>query len=276
MRFRFREKSILPGFGATLTYTVIYLLVIVLIPLGAMFAKSFSLGWHEFAGHAFAERTLLSLRLSFATALVAAGINAVAGFMIAWVLTRYDFWGRRLLDTMVDLPFALPTAVAGIALCTVYAENGILGSLLGRAGIKAAYNPTGITIALVFIGLPFVVRSVQPVLEDFERDVEEAAMNLGASRWQTIVKVILPSVLPALFSGTIMAFSRALGEYGSVIFIAGNIPFKSEITPPIIITKLEQHNVQGATAVAGMMLLISFTLLLLLNYLQIRQKRRGA
>jgi sulfate transport system permease protein len=270
-----REKSILPGFGVTLSYTVIYLLVIVLIPLGAMIAKSFSLGWHEFAEHAFAERTLLALRLSFTTAFVAALINMVAGFIIAWVLTRYDFWGRRMLDTIVDLPFALPTAVAGIALCTVYAENGILGSLLARAGIQAAYNPTGITIALVFIGLPFVVRSVQPVLEDFEKEVEEAAMSLGASRLQAIVRVILPSVTPALFSGTIMAFSRALGEYGSVIFIAGNIPFKSEIAPLIIITKLEQHNVQGATAVAAMMLCISFSLLLLLNYLQIRQKRRA-
>ena len=274
LHFSFREKSILPGFGATLTYTIIYLLVIVLIPLGAMFAKSFSLGWHEFAEHALAERTLLSLRLSFTTAFVAALINMVAGFIIAWVLTRYDFWGRRILDTMVDLPFALPTAVAGIALSTVYAENGLMGSLLGSIGIKAAYNPTGITIALVFIGLPFVVRSVQPVLEDFEKEIEEAAMSLGASRWQTIVRVILPSVAPALFSGTIMAFSRALGEYGSVIFIAGNIPFKSEIAPLIIITKLEQHNVQGATAVAAMMLLVSFSLLLLLNYLQIRQKRK--
>ncbi len=273
-RLRFREKTILPGFFPSITYTAVYLLIIVLIPLGTMFAKSFSLGWNAFAEHALAERTLLSLRLSFTTALIAALINMLAGFIIAWVLTRYDFWGRRLLDTMIDLPFALPTAVAGIALCTVYAENGILGSLLSRAGIKAAYNPTGITIALIFIGLPFVVRSVQPVLEDFEKEIEEAAMSLGASRLQTIVRVILPSVAPALFSGTIMAFSRALGEYGSVIFIAGNIPYKSEITPLIIITKLEQHNVQAATAVAAIMLLISFSLLLLLNYLQIRQKRK--
>lgn len=270
----FREKSILPGFRLTLTWTVIYLSVIVLIPLGAMFAKSFSLGWNDFAEHAFSERTLLSLRLSFTTALIAALINLFAGFIIAWVLTRYTFWGKRLIDTMVDLPFALPTAVAGIALCTVYAENGILGAPLLKAGIKAAYNPTGITIALIFIGLPFVVRSVQPVLEDFEKETEEAAMSLGASRWQTITRVILPSVTPALFSGTIMAFSRALGEYGSVIFIAGNIPFKSEIAPIIIITKLEQHNVQGATAVAAIMLMISFSLLLLLNFLQIRQKRK--
>ncbi|MBL8034180.1 MAG: sulfate ABC transporter permease subunit CysT [Leptospiraceae bacterium] len=270
------SKSILPGFRITFAYTVIYLSVIVLIPLGAMFAKSFSLGWSDFAEHAFSERTLLSLRLSFTTALVAAIINLVAGFVIAWVLTRYDFWGRRLLDTLVDLPFALPTAVAGIALCTVYAENGSLGAPLAKLGIKAAYNPIGITIALTFIGLPFVVRSVQPVLEDFEKEIEEAAASLGATRWQTIWRVILPSLYPALFSGAIMAFSRALGEYGSVIFIAGNIPFKSEITPLIIITKLEQHNVQGATAVAAVMLMISFALLLILNYLQIRQKRRVA
>lgn len=271
----FRQKSILPGFRITFAYTLIYLAVIVLIPLGAMFAKSFSLGWHDFAEHAFSERTLISLRLSFTTALVAALINLLAGFVIAWVLTRYDFWGKRLLDTLVDLPFALPTAVAGIALCTVYAENGSLGAPLAKLGIKAAYNPIGITIALTFIGLPFVVRSVQPVLEDFEKEVEEAAASLGATRWQTIRKVILPSLYPALFSGAIMAFSRALGEYGSVIFIAGNIPFKSEITPLIIITKLEQHNVQGATAVAAIMLMISFSLLLVLNYLQIRQKRRA-
>lgn len=272
----FRQKSILPGFRITFAYTVIYLAVIVLIPLGAMFAKSFSLGWSDFAEHAFSERTLISLRLSFATALVAALVNLVAGFVIAWVLTRYDFWGKRLLDTLVDLPFALPTAVAGIALCTVYAENGSLGAPLAKLGIKAAYNPVGITIALTFIGLPFVVRSVQPVLEDFEKECEEAAASLGATRWQTIRKVILPSLYPALFSGAIMAFSRALGEYGSVIFIAGNIPFKSEITPLIIITKLEQHNVQGATAVAAIMLMISFSLLLVLNYLQIRQKRQAA
>lgn len=271
----FRQKTILPGFKITFTWTVIYLAVIVLIPLGGMFAKSFSLGWHDFAEHAFSDRTLASLRLSFGTALIAAVINLFAGAVIAWVLTRYKFWGRGVLDTLVDLPFALPTAVAGIALSTVYAENGILGAPLLKAGIKAAYNPTGITIALIFIGLPFVVRSVQPVLEDFEIEVEEAAASLGATRWQTITRVIMPSLLPALFSGGIMAFSRALGEYGSVIFIAGNIPFKSEITPLIIITKLEQHNVQGATAVAAIMLMISFTLLLLLNYLQIRQKRRA-
>ncbi|AFM14366.1 sulfate ABC transporter permease subunit CysT [Turneriella parva] len=271
----FRERSILPGFRLTFAWTVIYLSVIVLIPLGGMFAKSFSLGWGEFVEHAFAHRTLVSLRLSFTTALIAALINLFAGFVIAWVLTRYDFFGKRLLDTLVDLPFALPTAVAGIALCTVYAENGSLGAPLLKAGIKAAYNPVGITIALIFIGLPFVVRSVQPVLEDFEREIEEAAGSLGATRLQTIRLVILPSLIPALLSGTIMAFSRALGEYGSVIFIAGNIPFKSEIAPLIIVTKLEQHNVQGATAVAAIMLMISFALLVALNFLQIRQKRKA-
>lgn len=271
----FREKSILPGFKLTFSYTLFWLFIIVLIPLGGMFAASFGQGWQSFATHAFSDRSVAALKLSFTTALLAAIINLFAGFVIAWVLTRYDFWGRRLLDTLVDLPFALPTAVAGIALCTVYAENGVLGSLLARVGIKTAYNPAGITIALIFIGLPFVVRSVQPVLEDFEKEVEEAAASLGASRLQTITKVILPSLLPALFSGGIMAFSRALGEYGSVIFIAGNIPFKSEIAPLIIVTKLEQHDVQGATAVAALMLIISFSLLLLLNYLQIRQKAKA-
>lgn len=270
----FREKSILPGFGSTFAFTVIYLALVVLFPLTAMLAKSFSLGWREFAEHAFAERTLASLRLSFLTAFIAASVNLFAGFVIAWGLARYDFWGRRLLDSMIDLPFALPTAVAGITLASIYAESGSVGGFLARFGIKAAYNPVGITIALIFIGLPFVVRAVQPVLEDFEHEVEEAAMSLGATRWQTITRVVLPSVLPALFSGTIMAFSRSLGEYGSVIFIAGNIPYKSEITPLIIVTKLEQHNVAGATAVAAVMLGISFLLLLLLNYLQLRQKRK--
>lgn len=272
----FREKSILPGFRLTLGYTILYLSVVVLIPLGGLLAKSFSLGWADFAEHAFSERTLLSLRLSFTTSLVAAAINLFAGFIIAWVLTRYDFWGKRLLDTLVDLPFALPTAVAGIALCTVYSENGKLGAPLAKIGVKAAYNPVGITIALLFIGLPFVVRAVQPVLEDFEKEIEEAAASLGATRWQTMHRVILPSLYPALFSGAITGFSRALGEYGSVIFIAGNIPFQSEIAPLIIITKLEQHNTGGATAVAATMLLISLALLLILNYLQIRQKRQRA
>lgn len=271
--FSFREKSILPGFGWTFSYTLLYLCVVVLIPLGVMVGQSFSLGWQKFAEHAFERRTLLSLQLTFTTALIAALINCVAGFMVAWVLTRYNFWGKKLLDSLIDLPFALPTAVAGIALATVYAETGIAGSLLAKAGIRAAYNAAGITLALVFIGLPFVVRSVQPVLEDFEREVEEAALSLGASRWQTITRVILPSVAPALFSGTMMAFSRSLGEYGSVIFIAGNIPFKTEVTPLVIVTKLEQHDVQGATAVAALMLFVSFALLLLLNYLQARQKR---
>ncbi|MBV6492893.1 MAG: Sulfate transport system permease protein CysT [Turneriella sp.] len=268
-------KSILPGFRLTFAYTALYLTLVVLIPLGGMFAKSFSLGLSDFAEHAFSERTLLSLRLSFTTAFIAAIANFGIGLIVAWVLTRYNFWGKRLLDTLLDLPFALPTAVAGIALCTIYAENGFLGAPLAKLGIKAAYNPIGITIALTFVGLPFVVRSVQPVLEDFEKEIEEAAISLGATHWQTITKVILPSLYPALFSGAIMAFSRALGEYGSVIFIAGNIPFKSEITPLIIVTKLEQHNVQGATAVAAIMLVISFTLLVLLNYLQSRRKKRG-
>jgi len=269
-----RKKTILPGFGVTMTYTILWLALIVLVPLGGMFAKSFSLGWSDFAEHAFSDRTIASLKLSFSTSLIASLINLFAGFIIAWVLVRYDFWGKRIVDTLVDLPFALPTAVAGIALSTVYSENGLLGSPLAKLGIKAAYNPTGITIALIFIGLPFVVRSVQPVLEDFEAEVEEAAASLGATRWQTITRVVLPSLWPALISGGIVGFSRALGEYGSVIFIAGNIPFKSEITPLIIVTKLEQHNVQGATAVAAIMLMISFALLLILNAVQVRYKRR--
>jgi sulfate/thiosulfate transport system permease protein len=271
----FREKSILPGFRVTFAWTIFYLAVIVLIPVLGLFGKSFSGGWHEFAKHAFADRTLAALRVSFVSALTAAVINFFIGAVIAWVLIRYRFWGRSLLDTLIDLPFALPTAVAGIALATIFTENGMLGAPLAKLGIKIAYHPAGIVLALVFIGLPFVVRSVQPVLEDFEQEVEEAAQSLGATRWQTITRVILPSIFPALFSGAIMAFSRALGEYGSVIFIAGNVPYVSEIAPLVIVTKLEQHNVQAATTIAVIMLVISFALLLSLNFLQVRQKRRA-
>ncbi|MBS0619397.1 MAG: sulfate ABC transporter permease subunit CysT [Spirochaetes bacterium] len=269
----FKQKSILPGFGITLTWTVLYLSLVVLIPLGVMVAKSFSLGLSAFAESAFSERTLAALRLSFTTAFVAACVNFIMGFVVAWVLVRYDFPFKRLFDALIDLPFALPTAVAGIALATIFAENGILGAPLARLGVKAAYNSMGITIALVFIGLPFVVRSVQPVLQDFEREVEEAAASLGATRLQTLWRVIFPSLYSALVSGTLMAFSRALGEYGSVIFIAGNIPFQSETAPLVIVTELEQHNVPGATAIAALMLSISLALLLVLNFLQTRQKR---
>lgn len=248
-------------------------MLVVILPLGTLLAKGFASGWQEFSHHAFSPRVLSSLKLSFSTAAAAALFSMPAGFAIAWVLARYDFFGKRLLDTLIDLPFALPTAVAGIALTAICAENGVVGSLFARLGIRIAYTPLGITVALIFIGLPFVVRSLQPVLEDFEQEVEEAALSLGASRWQTIWYVVLPSVLPALFSGTIMAFSRALGEYGSVIFIAGNIPFKTEVAPLIIATKLEQHDVAGATAVATLVLTASFTLLILLNYLQERQKK---
>jgi len=268
-----KQKSILPGFAPTMAWTVFYLALVVLIPLGVMFTKSFSLGLSAFAESAFSDRTLAALRLSLTTAFAAACVNLIMGFVVAWVLVRYDFPFKRLFDALIDLPFALPTAVAGIALATIFAENGILGAPLAHLGVKAAYNSLGITIALVFIGLPFVVRSVQPVLEDFEREVEEAASSLGATRMQTIRRVIFPSLYPALLSGTLMAFSRALGEYGSVIFIAGNIPFKSETLPLVIVTQLEQHNVPGATAIAALILSISFFLLLVLNILQTRQKR---
>jgi sulfate transport system permease protein len=269
-----RRSGVLPGFGLAFGYTILYLSLIVLIPLSATFFKSAGLGWDAFWATITAPRVLASLRLSFGASLAAALINAVFGLLVAWVLVRYRFVGRRVCDALVDLPFALPTAVAGIALTAVYAGNGWLGQYLEPLGIKVAFTPLGVIVALTFIGLPFVVRIVQPVLEDLEPELEEAAATLGANRLQTFRRVILPAVWPALLTGFTLAFARAVGEYGSVIFIAGNMPMVSEITPLLIIIKLEQYDYAGATSVAVLMLVISFALLLLINLLQWWSRRR--
>ncbi|WP_037072859.1 sulfate ABC transporter permease subunit CysT [Rhizobium sp. PDO1-076] len=271
-----RQPSILPGFGLTLGYTITYLTLIILIPLAALVVRTASLGWADFFAVVMDERTQLALRTSFGAALIAAAVNVVFGVVVAWVLVRYDFPGRRLLDAIVDLPFALPTAVAGIALAALYAKNGWIGSLLDPLGIKVAFTPLGIVIALIFIGLPFVVRTVQPVMEELDREVEEAAATLGASRFQTIRRVVLPSLTPAILTGFALAFARAVGEYGSVIFIAGNIPYVSEIAPLLIVIRLEEFNYAGATAIASIMLIISFAMLLFINLLQMWSRRRYA
>jgi sulfate transport system permease protein len=264
-----RSHSVLPGFNVALGLTLLYLSLIVLIPLSAAFVKTFTLTWDAFVAGVTAPRVLASLRLSFGAALIAAAINAVFGLLVAWVLVRYPFPGRRVVDALVDLPFALPTAVAGIALTAIYAPNGWLGKpLLDLFDLKVAFTPLGILVALTFIGLPFVVRTVQPVLEDLERELEEAAQSLGATRAQTFTRVILPTILPALLTGFALAFARAVGEYGSVIFIAGNMPMVSEIAPLMIITKLEQYDYAGATSIAVVMLVASFLLLLVINLLQ--------
>ncbi|MGE0807787.1 MAG: sulfate ABC transporter permease subunit CysT [Burkholderiaceae bacterium] len=262
------RHSVLPGFGLTLGFTVLYLSLIVLIPLSTAFVKTATMSWEGFWATATQPRVLASLRLSFGAALLAAAINGVFGLLVAWVLVRYRFPGRRLVDALVDLPFALPTAVAGIALTAIYSTKGWIGSLLDEYGIKVAFTPLGVVVALTFIGLPFVVRTVQPVLEELEREAEEAAASLGAGRGRTFMRVILPALLPALIIGFALAFARAVGEYGSVVFIAGNLPLVSEIAPLIIITKLEQYDYAGATAVAVVMLVGSFALLLLINLLQ--------
>lgn len=263
-----RYKNILPGFHLSLGFTLLYLSLIVLIPLSATFLKTFTLTWNEFWQAVAAPRVLASYQLTFGASLIAALINVVFGLLTAWVLTRYQFFGKKLIDAFVDFPFALPTAVAGISLSAIYSTNGWIGSLLDPIGIKVAYTPIGIIIALTFIGLPFVVRTVQPVLEDLSIEVEEAAASLGANRWQIFYKIILPSIWPALITGFALAFARAIGEYGSVIFIAGNMPMISEITPLIIITKLEQYDYAGATSVAVVMLVISFMLLFAINGFQ--------
>lgn len=268
-----RPKRVLPGFSLTLGYTWIYLAILVLIPLAMLIWKTAGMGWSEFWSTVTNERVIASYKLSFGASLAAGLINTIFGFIIAWVLVRYNFPGKRIIDSLVDLPFALPTAVAGIALTTLYAPNGWIGSILQSVGIKAAYTPIGIMIALVFIGIPFVVRTVQPVLQELEQDTEEAAALLGANRLRTFVKVIFPQVLPALMTGFTLAFARAIGEYGSVVFISGNMPMKTEIAPLLIMTKLEQFDYQGATAIALVMLVISFALLLLTNYLQWRIRR---
>ena len=266
--WQFRRPSVLPGFGLAFGCTVLYLSLIVLIPLSAAFVKSASLGWAGFWAAVGAPRVLAALQLSFGASFIAALLNAVFGLLVAWVLVRYRFPGRRIADALVDLPFALPTAVAGIALAALYAGNGWLGQYLEPLGIKVAFTPLGILVALTFIGLPFVVRTVQPVLEDLEPEIEEAAATLGANRLQTFARVILPAIGPALLTGFTLAFARAVGEYGSVIFIAGNLPMVSEIAPLLIIIKLEQYDYAGATSVAVAMLVISFVLLLLINLLQ--------
>ncbi|MDB5104206.1 MAG: Sulfate transport system permease protein CysT [Fibrobacteres bacterium] len=263
-----RHPSVIPGFGLTLGFTVLYLSLVVLIPLSATFIKASHLTWPQLMDIVTDKQVLYAFRLSFLTAAAAALVNGVFGLLVAWVLVRYKFPGRGFLDSMVDLPFALPTAVAGIALCAVYAETGWIGALLEPIGIRVAYTPLGVIVALIFIGLPFVVRTVQPVLEDLDKEVEEAATSLGASRLQIFVKLILPAVMPSLFTGVSLAFARALGEYGSVIFISGNMPLKTEIVPLIIVSKLEQYDYAGATAVACIMLVLSFSLLLAINLLQ--------
>ena len=265
---RLRQYTIIPGFGLAMGFTLVYLGAIVLIPLSLLFFKSTALGWGHFWNAVTSARVLASLKLSFGTSAVSALINAVFGLLVAWVLVRYDFPGKKIVDALVDLPFALPTAVAGIALTTLYAPNGWIGRMFEQWGIKIAFTPLGITIALIFIGLPFVVRTVEPVLQDFEKEVEEAAFSLGANRWQVFRQVIFPSIFPALLAGCAMAFSRAVGEYGSVVFIAGNMPMKTEIAPLLIMTKLEQYDYAGATAIAVVMLAISFFLLLTTNALQ--------
>jgi sulfate/thiosulfate transport system permease protein len=269
------SRKVLPGFNLTLGYTLLYLSLIVLIPLSALVFKSFTLSWDQFWTAITSPRVLASYRLTFGASFIAALVNVVFGLLVAWVLVRYSFPGKKIVDALVDLPFALPTAVAGISLTALLSGNGWIGQYLEPMGIKLAFNPNGVAIALIFIGLPFVVRTVQPVLEDNEQELEEAAMCLGASRWQTFVRVIFPSIAPALLTGFAMAFARAIGEYGSVIFIAGNVPMVSEITPLVIIGKLEQYDYGGATAVAVVMLVISFLLLLVINALQGWQRRRS-
>ena len=263
-----RTRRVLPGFGITLGFTLLYLSLIVLIPLSTVLLKTATLSWSEFWGTVTSARTLAAYRLSLETAWIAAAVNVIAGLLVAWVLVRYRFPGKRFIDGLVDLPFALPTAVAGIALTSLYASNGWIGSYLEALGLKIAYTPTGIVIALIFIGLPFVVRTVEPVLQDFDAAVEEAAASLGASRWQTFMRVIMPELLPALLTGFALAFARGLGEYGSVIFIAGNLPLRTEITPLLIMIKLEQFDYAGATAIALVFLSLSFALLLGINVLQ--------
>ncbi|MFN5350765.1 MAG: sulfate ABC transporter permease subunit CysT [Polaromonas sp.] len=266
-------RRVLPGFNLTLGYTLFYLSLVVLIPMSALFFKTFSLSFDQFWAAVTSERVMASYRLTFGASLIAALVNLVFGLLLAWVLVRYSFPGKKIIDALVDLPFALPTAVAGISLTALLAGNGWLGQYLEPLGIKLAFVPAGVVIALIFIGIPFVVRTVQPVLEDFEKELEEAATSLGASRLQIFTKVILPHIAPALLTGFAMAFARAIGEYGSVIFIAGNVPLVSEITPLIIIGKLEQYDYAGATAVAVVMLVISFALLLVINALQAWQRR---
>ncbi len=263
-----KKKSILPGFGISLGYTIFYLSIIVIIPIAGLFIKTSTLSFGEFWDVITTPRVIASYKLSFGASFLAALVDSIFGLLIAWVLVRYDFYGKKIIDALIDLPFALPTAVAGITLATIYSKNGWFGRFLEPAGIFVAYKPAGVFVALVFIGLPFIVRSVQPVIEELDQEVEEAAASLGANRLQTFTKIILPSILPALISGFILAFARGLGEYGSVVFISGNMPMISEITPLLILTKLEQYDYPGATALAVSTLLISFVLFFFVNIIQ--------
>ena len=274
--FSLSRRRVLPGFAPTLGFTLFYLSLIVLVPLAAVFLKSSGHGWDAFWAAATSPRVLASYKLSFGASLIAAFINLFFGLILAWCIVRYEFPGKKLVDALIDLPFALPTAVAGIALTALYAPNGWVGSIFAKYDIKIAFTPLGVLLALIFIGLPFIVRTVQPVLEDMETELEEAAASLGAQRWTTFRYVVLPTLLPALLTGFALAFARAVGEYGSVIFIAGNIPLVSEITPLMIISKLEQYDYVGATAIATVMLVFSFVLLLLINGLQAWSSQRGA
>jgi sulfate transport system permease protein len=273
-RRRRRRRSALPGFGLTLGITMTWLGIIVLIPLAALFLRASAGGWSHFVAAAFSDRALAAYKVTFGTAFIAAAVNMVFGLLLAYVLVRYRFPGRRLLSAAVDLPFALPTAVAGIALTAIYADTGWIGSFFAQYGIALAYKPQGIVIALIFIGLPFIVRTVEPVLEDLGRETEEAAATLGAGKWRTFTKVVLPEIMPALMTGFALAFARGVGEYGSVIFIAGNQPFESEIAPLLIVTSLEQYDYAGATDIAVVMLLVSMAVLFLINFIQNRERER--
>lgn len=268
------RRTVLPGFRLTMGYTIFYLCLIVIVPLLTLPVKAASSGWPVFWQTVTAPRVLASYRLSLGTSLVAASVNAIFGLLVAWVLSRYTFPGRRIVDALIDLPFALPTAVAGITLTTLYAPNGWIGKVLDGYGIKVAFTPLGITIALIFIGLPFVVRTLQPVIDDLDAELEEAGASLGASRWQVLTRIVLPFLFPAWLTGFALAFARSIGEYGSVVFISGNMPMKTEVAPFLIITKLEQYDYAGATAIAGVLLLISFTLLFAINALQAWSSRR--
>lgn len=270
----FKQYSVLPGFNIGLGYTLLYLSLVVLIPLSALAFKTSTLTADQFFAAVTSDRVMASYKLSFGGALIAASLNLVFGMLVAWVLVRYSFPGRRIVDALVDLPFALPTAVAGIALTAIYAPNGWVGQYLEPLGLKVAFTPLGVIVALTFVSLPFVVRTVQPVLQDVEAELEEAAACLGANRWQTFYKIIFPAILPALLTGFALALARAVGEFGSVIFIAGNIPMVSEITPLLIIAKLEQYDYAGATAIASVMLMVSFVMLLIINLLQWWNGRR--
>jgi sulfate/thiosulfate transport system permease protein len=270
-----KQNSVLPGFGLTMGFTLLYTSLLVLLPLAALLLKSLELSWGELWAVAIDPRSLASYRITFGASLVGALINLIFGLLTAWVLVRYTFPGKKVVDALVDLPFALPTAVAGISLTSLYAYNGWVGQWLDPLGIRVAYTPLGIIVALTFIGLPFVVRTVQPVLADLEKELEEAAASLGARRWQTFRRVLMPAVWPALLTGFTLAFARAIGEYGSVVFISGNMPYQTEITPLLIVTKLEQYDYAGAAALGAVMLVVSFVLLLVINGLQLWSLKRG-